>query len=87
MHILHFFVVNGMCSLHIGFKQCFIQSLKCCLNLISLFSVFRDRVVTLAICVYCTLSFVVIGYDELFSLWAATGPEHGKVFVLKCKFA
>ena len=43
--------------------------------------IFRDRVVTLAICVYCSLSFIVIGYDELFSLWAATGPEHGKVFV------
>ena len=77
MHIL----VHGMCSFHIGFKQCFIQSLKCCLNLISLFSVFRDRVVTLAICVYCSLSFIVIGYDELFSLWAATRPEHGKVFL------
>ena len=33
----------------------------------------------LAIATYCMLSLVIIGYDELFSLWAATEPHLGKL--------
>ena len=43
----------------------------------------RTRSVVLAIGVYCVFSFIVIGFDELFSLWAATQTKHGELFVLK----
>jgi len=33
----------------------------------------------IAIFVYCVFSFIVIGFDELFSLWAATKAEHGEL--------
>ncbi|XP_058966222.2 uncharacterized protein [Pocillopora verrucosa] len=67
---------DGNCC---GFKSCCCPRYRCCkfFRDSKIAVLLRDRVVTLAICVYCTLSFVVIGYDELFSLWAATGPEHG----------
>ena len=35
----------------------------------------------IAIAVYCVYSFIVIGFDELFSLWAATQAEHGELLV------
>ncbi|KAJ7387199.1 hypothetical protein OS493_004169 [Desmophyllum pertusum] len=37
----------------------------------------RTRLAVLAIAVYCVLSFIVIGFDELFTLWAATETKHG----------
>ncbi|XP_078363022.1 uncharacterized protein LOC144647143 isoform X2 [Oculina patagonica] len=40
-------------------------------------TLFRTRSVILAIAVYCVFSFIVIGFDELFSLWAATQTKHG----------
>ena len=36
----------------------------------------------IAIFVYCVYSFVVIGFDELFSLWAATQAKHGELLIL-----
>jgi len=33
----------------------------------------------IAIAVYCVYSFIVIGFDELFSLWAATQAENGEL--------
>ncbi|XP_020614457.1 probable peptide/nitrate transporter At3g43790 isoform X2 [Orbicella faveolata] len=37
----------------------------------------RTRSTMIAIAVYCVYSFIVIGFDELFSLWAATQAENG----------
>ncbi|XP_068689943.1 uncharacterized protein [Montipora foliosa] len=37
----------------------------------------RNRNVLVSIAAYCILSFKVIGFDELFSLWAATPPHLG----------
>ncbi|XP_068738627.1 uncharacterized protein [Montipora capricornis] len=37
----------------------------------------RNRNVLVSIASYCILSFKVIGFDELFSLWAATPPHLG----------
>lgn len=36
----------------------------------------------IAIFVYCVYSFVVIGFDELFSLWAATQAKLGELLIL-----
>ncbi|PFX20652.1 putative peptide/nitrate transporter [Stylophora pistillata] len=62
-----------------GFKSCCCPRHRCCkfFRDSNIAVLLRDRVVALVICVYCALSFVVIGYDELFSLWAATGSELG----------
>ena len=37
----------------------------------------RDRVVVLAILSYCTFGFAVIGFDEVFPIWAATSRSLG----------
>ena len=42
----------------------------------------RTRSAMIAIFVYCVFSFVVIGFDELFSLWAATQAKHGELLIL-----
>lgn len=42
----------------------------------------RTRSAMIAIFVYCVYSFVVIGFDELFSLWAATQAKHGELLIL-----
>ena len=42
----------------------------------------RTRSAMIAIFVYCVYSFVVIGFDELFSLWAATQAKLGELFIL-----
>ena len=42
----------------------------------------RTRSTMIAIAVYCVYSFIVIGVDELFSLWAATQAENGELVVL-----
>lgn len=39
----------------------------------------RTRSTMIAIAVYCVYSFIVIGFDELFSLWAATQAENGEL--------
>ena len=44
-----------------------------------LYLIIRNRGTVLAIGVYCMVSVAVIGFDELFSLWAATQPKHGEM--------
>ena len=48
--------------------------LLCCYYVV----IFRNRNTLLAIGVYALYSAVIIGYDELFSLWAATQSKHGE---------
>ena len=49
---------------------------------LSLFTLFRDRNVIVSIAAYCMTSFVVIGLDELFPLWAATQHSLGKLIIV-----
>jgi len=58
---------------------CCSKSFGCCkfLRNSKLAVLLRSRSVILAIATYCMLSLVIIGYDELFSLWAATEPHLG----------
>lgn len=38
----------------------------------------------LAILIYCTFSFGVIGFEEIYSVWAATHPYFGRTIVTLC---
>lgn len=58
---------------------CGCQRYRCCryFHKSKLAVLLRNRGTVLAIGVYCMVSVAVIGFDELFSLWAATQPKHG----------
>lgn len=53
------------------------KSLKTALYDLKLF--LCDRGTSLALLTYCTFSFGVIGYEEVYSLWAATSPDLGGI--------
>ncbi len=43
---------------------------------------FRDRNVFLSVLIYCTFSFALIGWNEVFPVWAKTSPHLGKHIIL-----
>ena len=40
-----------------------------------IFPIYRDPITRLSLIIYCTFSFVVIGFDEVYPLWCAT-PDY-----------
>ncbi|XP_068761378.1 uncharacterized protein [Montipora capricornis] len=60
-------------------SSCCCNTWRCCkaFKRSKLAVLLRNRNVLVSIAAYCILSFKVIGFDELFSLWAATPPHLG----------
>ena len=50
------------------------------------YKVLSNRNAMMSISIYFTVSFGVIGYEEVFTVFASTSPALGKIFIFKLKY-